>query len=86
MRDKGEWRSEYDACVQGANVVSEAVDHGTMLPAASLHFKVTALPYSLGDAALDATAADQINYQENVNICSPDLTRDLQLTTLGAVK
>lgn len=62
MRERGESLSEYDACVHGRKVVSEAAAHGTTAPEASLHFKVIDRPYKEGDDALDAMAADQISY------------------------
>lgn len=61
MRKSGLALSEYDACVQGRNVVSEAAAQGTTAPDASLHFRVIERPYNDGEDALDATAADQIN-------------------------
>jgi len=42
--------------------VSLAADHGTITPDASLHLKVIERPYNDGEDALDAIAADQINY------------------------
>jgi hypothetical protein len=42
-------------------VVSDAADQGTMAPDVSLHFKTIERPYSVGEAALEATAADHIN-------------------------
>ena len=62
IRESGESLSEYDACVHGRKVVSEAAAQGTTAPEASLHFKVIERPYNDGDDALDAIAADQINY------------------------
>ena len=61
MRDSGESLSEYEACVQGRKVVSDAADQGTMAPDVSLHFNVIERPYRLGEDALDAIAADHIN-------------------------
>lgn len=64
IRDNGESRSVYEACVQGRKVVSLAADHGTIAPELSLHFNVTGRPYNEGDDALEANAADQINYRQ----------------------
>jgi hypothetical protein len=61
IRESGESLSEYDACVHGRKVVSDAAAQGTTAPEASLHFKVMERPYKDGDDALDAMAADQIN-------------------------
>ncbi len=61
MRDNGESRSEYEACVHGRKVVSDAADQGTIAPDVSLHFNVIDRPYKVGDDALEAIAADQIN-------------------------
>lgn len=38
-----------------------AVDHVTMAPEVSLHFKVIDFPYKDGEEAFEAIAADQIN-------------------------
>lgn len=62
IRESGESLSEYDACVHGRNVVSDAGAQGTTAPDASLHFRVIARPYNDGEVVLDAIAADQINY------------------------
>lgn len=42
--------------------MSVAADQGIMAPELSLHFSVMARPYKVGEDALEATAADQINY------------------------
>lgn len=46
-------------------MVSVAAAQGTIAPELSLHFKVTNRPYRDGDEALDAIAADQINYRRS---------------------
>lgn len=61
MRDSGESRSEYEACVQGRKVVSDAADQGTIAPEVSLHLRVMERPYRVGEEAFEAIAADQIS-------------------------
>jgi hypothetical protein len=41
--------------------VSDATDHGTMAPEASLHRRIIERPYRDGEDALEAIAADHIN-------------------------
>jgi hypothetical protein len=84
MRDSGDSRSVYEACVHGRKVVSVATDHGIIAPVLSLHFRVIDRPYRVGEEALDAIAADQINY---FVLRSTDKGKKAaELTTLGAVK
>lgn len=46
--------------------MSDATDHGTTAPEVSLHLRVIERPYRDGEEALEAIAADQINYRKLV--------------------